>query len=121
VKVCNLAGVCVVVKAGQTSSVRTNDNSGPTPPSQATLDTLVTAGSGTDAGNAPGSGAGSASGAAGGGAHVGLSTGIILGVVGAAIAVAVGVAVSHGGSNGTVVPPPPPGQPGCVPSPSKGC
>src|SRR6266566_9659779 len=122
VKVCNLAGVCVVVKAGQTTSVRTNDNSGPTPPSQATLDTLVTAGSGTDAGSAPGSGAGSASGAAGGGAHVGLSTGIILGGVGAAIAVAVGVAVSHGGSKGGVVPPPPPtGQPGCVPSQTTGC
>src|SRR6266403_4809831 len=73
VKVCNLAGVCVMVKAGQTSSVRTNDNTGPTPPSQVTLDTLVTAGTATDAGSASGSGAGSATGAAGGGAHVGLS------------------------------------------------
>jgi ferric-dicitrate binding protein FerR (iron transport regulator) len=41
VKVCNLAGICVVVKAGQMSSVRSGDNSGPTAPLQATLDTLV--------------------------------------------------------------------------------
>jgi hypothetical protein len=105
VKVCNLAGVCVVVKAGQTTSVRTNDNTGPTPPSQATLDTLVTAGSGTDAGNAPGSG----SSIAGEGVHISKGTGIILGVVGAAIAAAVGVAVSHGGSS-----------PGTTPTGTKG-
>jgi len=41
VKVCNLAGVCVIVKAGQMTNVRSGDNSGPTPPLQATLDTLV--------------------------------------------------------------------------------
>src|SRR6266404_4940335 len=38
VKVCNLAGVCVLVKAGQMTSVRSGDNSGPLPPQQATLD-----------------------------------------------------------------------------------
>src|SRR5215467_4318692 len=54
VKVCNLSGVCVEVKAGQFSNVRTNDTGGPTPPVQATLDVLVAAGSGTDAGGAPG-------------------------------------------------------------------
>ncbi len=32
VKVCNLAGVCVMVKAGQMTSVRSDDNSGPLPP-----------------------------------------------------------------------------------------
>src|SRR5215467_13132482 len=47
VKVCNLAGVCVTVKAGQTSSVRTNDSAGPQAPTQATLDTLVNASTGT--------------------------------------------------------------------------
>src|SRR5258707_5577242 len=112
VKGCSLAGVCVVVKAGQTTSVGTNDNAGPQPPSQATLGTLVTAGSATDAGSAPGSGASSV----GEGAHIGKSTGIILGVVGAMIATAVGVAVSHGGSGGVV--PPPNTQPGCVPTKS---
>src|SRR5215470_9289386 len=35
VKVCNLSGVCVTVKAGQTTSVRTNDTSGPLAPTQA--------------------------------------------------------------------------------------
>ena len=45
VRVCNLAGVCVVVKAGQTTSVR-NSSSGSTPPlnpAQATLDILTQA------------------------------------------------------------------------------
>lgn len=48
VKVCNLAGVCVIVKAGQMTNVRTNDTAGPQPPVQAPLDTLVTAGTATD-------------------------------------------------------------------------
>jgi len=34
----NLAGVCVLLKAGQMTSVRSGDNSGPLPPQQATLD-----------------------------------------------------------------------------------
>jgi hypothetical protein len=43
VKVCNLAGVCVIVKAGQMTNVRSGDNSGPLQPTQATLDELVVA------------------------------------------------------------------------------
>jgi ferric-dicitrate binding protein FerR (iron transport regulator) len=50
VKVCNLAGVCVLVKAGQMTNVRNGDNSGPTPPTQATLDLLVASSKDTDAG-----------------------------------------------------------------------
>src|SRR5499425_3676924 len=38
VRVCNLTGACVEVKAGQLSNVRTNDNTGPQPPTQASLD-----------------------------------------------------------------------------------
>jgi len=49
VKVCNLAGVCVLVKAGQMTSVRSGDNSAPLPP-QATLDLLVASGKDTDPG-----------------------------------------------------------------------
>jgi hypothetical protein len=49
VKVCNLAGVCVVVKAGQMTNVRSGDNSGPMPPTQAPLDVLVAAGKDSDA------------------------------------------------------------------------
>src|SRR3981189_1304038 len=50
VKVCNLAGVCVLVKAGQMTSVRSGDNSGPLPPTQATLDQLVATSKDTDPG-----------------------------------------------------------------------
>ena len=53
VRVCNLAGVCVELKAGQMSSVRTADNSGPPPPlapRQATLDILTQAAQSTDVG-----------------------------------------------------------------------
>src|SRR6202521_4970474 len=54
VRVCNLAGVCVVVKAGQMSSVRSGDNSGPLAPAQATLDLLTEAVQSTDVGGPPG-------------------------------------------------------------------
>src|SRR5712664_1605511 len=50
VKVCNLAGVCVLVKAGQMTNVRNGDNSAPPPPQQATLDLLVASGKETDPG-----------------------------------------------------------------------
>jgi len=50
VRVCNLAGVCVLVKAGQMTSVRSGDNSAPLPPQQATLDLLVASGKDTDPG-----------------------------------------------------------------------
>src|SRR6202140_2178601 len=54
VRVCNLAGVCVVVKAGQMSSVRSGDNTGPLAPAQATLDLLTEAVQSTDVGGPPG-------------------------------------------------------------------
>ena len=57
VRVCNLAGVCVEVKAGQMSSVRNADNSGPIPPlnpAQATLDLLTQAVESTDVGGPSG-------------------------------------------------------------------
>jgi hypothetical protein len=43
VRVCNLAGVCVVVKAGQTTTVRNGDSAGPAAPAQALLATLTDA------------------------------------------------------------------------------
>src|SRR5260370_40998208 len=46
-KVCNLAGACVVVKAGQMTSVRSGDNSGPLPPTPAALDLLWAPSTGT--------------------------------------------------------------------------
>lgn len=111
VKVCNLAGVCVVVKAGQFTNVRTNDNAGPQAPAQATLDTLVSASTGTYPGDGP---TGTVPGE---GLHVSTIEGITLGIVGVAIGIAAGVAASQGhGSSGVQ---PPPGQKGCLPG--RGC
>jgi hypothetical protein len=50
VKVCNLSGVCVIAKAGQMTSVRSGDNSAPTPPTQAALSSLMAATKDTDNG-----------------------------------------------------------------------
>jgi len=91
VKVCNPLGVCVEVKAGQVTNVRTNDTAGPQPPTQATLDTMVTAGSGTDVSGGQG--------APPIGPHLGLGPGILLGVVAAVPAVAVAV-VAHSNRSG---------------------
>jgi ferric-dicitrate binding protein FerR (iron transport regulator) len=90
VKVCNLAGVCVLVKAGQMTSVRSGDNSGPLPPQQATLDLLVASSNDTN----PGAGSGAA--AAGAGAHLGVwgTVGIVAGAVGTGL----GVGLTRGGT-----------------------
>jgi FecR-like protein len=101
VKVCNLAGVCVLVKAGQMTSVRSGDNSGPLPPQQATLDLLVASSKDTDPG-AP-------SGVTGAGAHLGVwgTVGIVAGAVG----VGLGVGLTRGGTQL---------QRGCKPNPATG-
>ena len=103
VKVCNLAGVCVLIKAGQMTSVRSGDNSGPLPPQQATLDLLVASSNDTNPG-AP-------SGAAAAGAHLGVwgTVGIVAGAVG----VGLGVGLTRSGTTRT-------GQKGCVPNPATG-
>src|SRR5690348_5263314 len=84
VKVCNLAGVCVLAKAGQMTSVRSGDNSGPMPPQQATLDQLVASSNDTIAGAAS-----NAAAAAGAGAHLGIwgTVGIVVGAVGTGLGV----------------------------------
>jgi ferric-dicitrate binding protein FerR (iron transport regulator) len=73
VKVCNLAGVCVIVKAGQMTSVRSGDNSAPTPPVQESLSTLVAVTKETDNGGPVLTGVQSAS-------HV--SKGLVWGIIG---------------------------------------
>jgi len=105
VKVCNLAGVCVLAKAGQMTSVRSGDDSGPLPPTQATLDLLVAASKDTDAGQL---------GVQGVGPHLGTwwTIGIVLGVA----AVGLPIALTRGG--GTSVPVPPKG---CSPSNPTAC
>src|SRR5712692_9816284 len=100
VKVCNLAGVCVLVKAGQMTSVRSGDNSAPLPPQQATLDLLVASSKDTDTG-APAT-------AAGAGAHLGAwgTVGIVVGAVG----IGLGVGLTRGGGTRVVVGKCPPTQ-----------
>jgi len=106
VKVCNLAGVCVLVKAGQMTSVHSGDSSAPLPPQQASLDLLVSSSKDTDPG-AP-------SGLAGAGAHVG--TWVTIGIVSAAVGVGLGVGLTRGGGTTRVV-----GKGGCSPNNPTAC
>jgi ferric-dicitrate binding protein FerR (iron transport regulator) len=103
VKVCNLAGVCVLVKAGQMTSVHSGDNSAPLPRQQATIDLLVASSKDTDPGPL--------SGATGAGAHLGVwgTVGIVAGAVG----VGLGVGLTRPGNPRNT-------QKGCVPNPSTG-
>ena len=91
VKVCNLAGVCVLAKAGQMTSVRSGNNSEPAPPQQATLNELVTASNETISG--VGSNATPA------GASVGAHLGIwgTIGIVAGAVGTGLGVGLTRGG------------------------
>ena len=90
VKVCNLAGVCVIVKAGQMTSIRSGDNSGPLPPVQATLDVLVAAGRDTDVGGTVGLGIAQA------GHHIGKGMGITLGILAVVPAVVFPILATRG-------------------------
>jgi len=108
VKVCNLAGVCVIVKAGQMTSVRSGDNSAPLPPTQAALSTLVAATQDTDNG-------GKLLATVGTGAHIGTGAIIGLGVLAAVPAIVVPIVVNHGHTSAPI-------QTGCNPkSNPNGC
>src|SRR3982074_2582946 len=96
VRVCNLAGVCVVVKPGQISSVRSGDNSAPLAAAQATLDVLTEAVNSTDVGGPPSAVQTST--------HIGKGTAITLGVL-AVIPIVVVPIVTRGSSQTTPVPP----------------
>jgi hypothetical protein len=102
VKVCNLAGVCVIVKAGQMTNVRSNDNTGPQAPTQATLDVLVDAGTTTDVGGGVG--------VQNAGHHLGKSAGITLGILAVIPAIVIPIVATHG--NNSKPPTPTTGQ-GC--------
>jgi hypothetical protein len=105
VKLCNLAGVCVMVKAGQMSSVRNGDNSSPLNPTQATLDELTTAVNTTNLPDKPG--------VLNAGHHISTGWGITLGIVSVAVAVIVPAVVIHNTNNPvTPVKPPNPCPPG---------
>jgi hypothetical protein len=96
VKVCNLAGVCVLVKAGQMTNVRSNDSTGPQAPTQATLDVLVDAGTTTDAGAGPG--------VQNVGHHLGKGAGITLGILAVIPAIVIPVVATHGNNSKPPVP-----------------
>ena len=91
VKVCNLAGVCVIVKAGQMTSVRSNDSTGPLAPTQATLDVLVDAGTTTDVGGKVG--------VQNVGHHIGKGTAITLGILAVIPAILIPVVATHGNNS----------------------
>ncbi|MGC2285278.1 MAG: FecR family protein [Candidatus Acidiferrum sp.] len=95
VRVCNLEGVCVLVKAGQFTTVRHGENSAPAPPEQAPLDMLVTAGKDTEVGPRPGVGLENAS-------HLGKGLGIMAGVLAVVPIVVFSVIAMHHSA-----PPPP--------------
>jgi hypothetical protein len=111
VRVCDLAGHCVLVKAGQTTSVRSGDNSAPLPPTQAALSLLTTAVTDTNVGG----GAGALQTAAEGGAHISKGMVITLGVLAVVPAVVVPIA-SKGSSQTTPIPV---RQPQCPPQSPK--
>jgi hypothetical protein len=104
VKVCNLAGVCVEVKAGQTTNVRTNDSTGPQAPVQATLDLLMAAGSNTDVGGPVIQNAGR---------HIGKGTAITLGILALIPAIVIPIVATHGNSSKPPNTTCPPNSPSC--------
>jgi hypothetical protein len=101
VKVCNLAGVCVLVKAGQMTNVRSRDDAGPTPPVQAPLDLLVATTKDTETGGTLG--------AQPAGPHLGI--GWTIAIVAGAVGVGLGVGLTRPGR---------PVQTGCKPNPATG-
>ncbi len=117
VRVCNLAGVCVLVKAGQTSSVRNDNNttSAPTPPAQATLDVLTDAVTATNVGSV---GPGALKGLETAGHHPGLGLAITLGVL-AAVPIAVIPAITRRSSSPTPQATAQPPTVGCLPNDPK--
>jgi len=86
VRVCNLAGVCVILKAGQMTSVRNNDS--PAPPAQAPLSLLVTAANDTEVGPRPGSGIENAG-------HISKGVGILIAVIAVIPIIALAAVASH--------------------------
>jgi hypothetical protein len=106
VRVCNLAGVCVEVKAGQMTTVRNGDNAGPAPTSQATLSLLTDAVNST-AIEAPNPGESAH--------HIGKGAAITLGILALVPIVVIPVVVSHSSNAGPVAT-----NPQCKPS-AAGC
>jgi hypothetical protein len=112
VKVCNLAGVCVVVKAGQMTTVRNSDSNGPAAPEQASLSVLSDAIASTTLEANPSLGQVH---------HITKGTAIAIGILAVIPIVVIPIVVSRSSTNA----PPQVGKPtnpgnGCITSPS-GC
>jgi ferric-dicitrate binding protein FerR (iron transport regulator) len=88
VRVCNLAGVCVVLKAGQMTNLRSNDNSAPAQPTQAPLDLLVAASKDTNVEPRLGNGLDN-------GGHIGKGWGVTIGILAVAPIILFGVLATH--------------------------
>lgn len=88
VRVCNLAGVCVLLKAGQMTNLRNGNNETPAPPTQAPLDLLVAASKDTEVGARPGSGLENAG-------HISKGLGFTLGVIAVVPVIVFSVIASH--------------------------
>jgi hypothetical protein len=113
VRVCNLAGVCVMLKAGQMTSVRNGNDATPEPPTQAPLDLLVAASKDTTVEPRAGNGLEN-------GGHISTGMGITIGVL-AAIPI---IVFSVLATRNTSAPPPAKGNPvtgGCSPTNPNAC
>jgi hypothetical protein len=88
VRVCNLAGVCVMLKAGQMTNLRSNDNSAPAEPTQAPLNLLVADSKDTTVEPPPGRGPENVG-------HIGTAWGVTIGVLAVVPIVVFGVLASH--------------------------
>jgi hypothetical protein len=99
VKTCNLAGVCVSVKAGQVTTVRNGDNSGPSAPTQAASSMVTDAVTATNLQGAP-TGVEAH--------HIGKGTWITIAVLAAIPAIVIPIVATRGSSA--------PGQPVCIPN-----
>jgi hypothetical protein len=106
VKVCNLAGACVIAKAGQMTSVRNGDSGGPAAPSQAPLSMLSEAVTNTDVGGLRGIEQAH---------HIGKGTAITLGILAVIPAIVVPIVVTRGNSGAPV------NVNRCGPNNPKGC
>src|SRR5580692_7967996 len=105
VRVCNLAGVCVLLKAGQMTNLRNGNNEAPAPPTQAPLDLLVTAGKDTDVGARGGNGIENVG-------HIGKGLGFTIGVIAIVPIIVFSVIATHHTNNPVGTKPP---VNGCLP------
>lgn len=107
VKTCNLAGACVTVGAGQITTVRSGDNSGPSQPSQASSSTVTDAITATNLDALP---------KATQAHHISKGTAIGIAIMVAIPAIVLPILATRHTSTTVNVPAVPPGKPTCTPN-----